>query len=48
MNQADERQATGEVERSTAEDSGRVHLTGVADGCGCAEVWEYRSESRGD
>jgi hypothetical protein len=24
------------------------HLDGVADGCGCAEVWEHLSEGRGD
>ncbi len=26
----------------------RAHLESVADGCGCAEVWEHLSERRAD
>ena len=25
----------------------REHLDGVKDGCGCTEIWEHLSESRG-
>jgi hypothetical protein len=25
-----------------------AHLDGVADGCGCAEVWEHTSARRGE
>jgi hypothetical protein len=25
----------------------RAHLADVADGCGCAEVWEHLSDGRG-
>jgi hypothetical protein len=36
-------------ERENGRDRERVdtsHLDGVADGCGCAEVWEHLSEGR--
>lgn len=34
-------------ERSDADDEvDRSHLDDVDDGCGCAEVWEYLSETR--
>ncbi len=29
-------------------DEARNHLDDLADGCGCAEVWEYLSERRED
>lgn len=29
-------------------DEPQDHLDGLADGCGCAEVWEYLSERRDD
>ncbi|MEF8841825.1 MAG: hypothetical protein V5A62_09410 [Haloarculaceae archaeon] len=34
---------TDERERERVDTS---HLDGVADGCGCAEVWEHLSEGR--
>jgi hypothetical protein len=50
---SDEKQtATGDEdeaeteEDSSAERADRTHLDGVADGCGCAEVWEHLSEQR--
>jgi hypothetical protein len=33
---------------SEQEDDERAHLSGVEDGCGCSEVWEYLSEQRTD
>jgi len=29
------------------DDERLAHLDGLADGCGCAEVWEHLSEQRG-
>jgi|APHM01.1.fsa_nt_gi hypothetical protein len=40
----------GEAAESPADDPESdpetAHLSGVADGCGCAEVWEHLSEQR--
>jgi hypothetical protein len=33
---------------SEREDDERAHLSGIEDGCGCAEVWETLSEQRAD
>ncbi len=32
----------------TQEEDASAHLDELADGCGCAEVWEYLSERRDD
>ncbi|WP_459808644.1 hypothetical protein [Halopiger thermotolerans] len=37
---ADETEADGDRERDDE------HLRDVADGCGCAEIWEHASEQR--
>ncbi len=37
-----------ETERSDGSERPDDHLEGIDDGCGCAEVWDYLSERRGD
>jgi len=32
----------------TPDEDVRAHLADVADGCGCAEVWEHLSDGRGN
>lgn len=34
--------------RQEQDEEARDHLDELADGCGCAEVWEYLSERRTD
>ncbi len=43
----DEQAAADESEDSDA-DRGRSHLSDVADGAGCTEIWEHLSERRED
>jgi hypothetical protein len=49
MSDATHEERTDETEESTGEtDDEHDHLDGVADGCGCTEVWEHLSEQRND
>lgn len=42
-------EAPSDNEEEEAEDEQlRKHLEEVEDGCGCAEIWEHLSESRGE
>lgn len=34
------------VEENVDEEEAGAHLDGIADGCGCTEIWEHLSEQR--
>ncbi|WP_199693855.1 hypothetical protein [Halococcus sp. IIIV-5B] len=36
----------GEADEEREQEAVDAHLDGVADGCGCTEVWEHLSEHR--